>query len=191
MTPRRRPFARHGRWRWPATCSTLVEELSSVKGGGGCWIRRRWSRGWQAGACRSTTKSPRRAITTSSRRCTNPFAAAISRRGALLAGADAGGPGEQPLFHRPPPGARRRWRISAWADPQAVHQAGWRPRDVFDFLGSPGRRTGPGAMRALSGQRPQIQCGFIRRWGWRARRAAEDSGSLMPPAPYPQRPPPS
>ena len=64
--------------------------------------------------------------------------------------------GEQPLYI-----ARRLVRAAVedigLADPEAVHQA-LAAKDVFDFLGSPGRRTGAGAMRALSGQRPQIQC---------------------------------
>ena len=133
----------------------LVEELSSVKTvkplDSGRPGRRRCS-----GACRSTTRAAR-SITTSSPPCINPSAArdpdaALYWLARMLAG------GEQPLYI-----ARRLVRAAVedigLADPEAVHQA-LAAKDVFDFLGIAGRRDRAGAMRALSGQRAQIQCGL-------------------------------
>jgi len=86
--------------------------------------------------------------------------------------------GEQPLYI-----ARRLVRAAVedigLADPQAVHQA-LAAKDVFDFLGSPEGELGAGAMCALPGQRAQIQRG-VQALG-AARRAAQEHGSLMPPA---------
>ena len=92
--------------------------------------------------------------------------------------------GEQPLYI-----ARRLVRAAVedigLADPEAVHQA-LAAKDVFDFLGSPGRRAGAGAMRALSGQRAQIQRGLC----GAGRGQARGPGAWLADAagPYPQRP---
>ena len=86
--------------------------------------------------------------------------------------------GEHPLYI-----ARRLVRAAVedigLADPQAVVQA-LAAKDVFDFLGSPEGEIALAQMRDLSRHRAQIERGLC--GAGAARRAAQEHGSLMPPA---------
>ena len=111
-------------------------------------------------ARRSTTKAAR-SITISSPRCTNRSAAPIPMRRCI--GWRACWPAASSRFT-----SRGAWCAPAvedigLADPQAVVQA-IAAKDVYDFLGSPGRRTRAGAMRALSRERAEIERGLCGAW---------------------------
>ena len=73
----------------------------------------------------------------------------------------------------------RRWRISAWPIREAVHQA-LAAKDVFDFLGSPEGEIALAQCVLYLASAPKSNAVYAALGA--AKRAAQEHGSLMPPA---------
>ena len=153
----------------------LVEELSQREDGQAARLRRAWSPRCSS-ARRSTTRAAR-SITTSSPRCISRSAAPIPTRRST--GWRACWRAASSRSTSPAAWCARRSRISAWPIRRRCVQA-LAAKDVFDFLGSPEGEIALAQCVLYLASAPKSNAVYTALGA--AKRAAQEHGSLMPPA---------